>query len=180
MKRGDIKIRKGGQVWIETVIYLLIAFVMIALVLSFIRPKIEEIRDKAVIEQSLEVMNNIDSLISEIKESSGNKRLVDLNIKKGSLVIDGEKDKIIFEINSRYVYSELGEIVSIGNINASTEDKGEYNFVTLTRDFSEDYNLTYKKEDISKRLDKASTHYNIFITNNGILGGRTIINFDLK
>ncbi len=180
MKRGGIKLKKRGQVWIETVIYILIAFVMIGLVLSFIRPKIEEIRDKTIIEQSLEMINNLDSLISEIKEVSGNKRLVDLNVKKGSFILDGEGDKIQFEIYSRYIYTEEGANVTIGNVVAHTEDKGEYNYVLLTRDFSPDYNLTYKKEDVSKILNKATTHYKLYITNDGIIANKTNINFDLK
>jgi type II secretory pathway pseudopilin PulG len=170
--------KKKGQVWIETVIYLLIAFVMIGLVLSFIRPKIEEIRDKALIEQSLEVMKNIDNLILTIG-SPGNKRLIDLTIKKGDVIIDGENDTITFEINSRYVYTEPGEQVPIGNMVALTIDRGEYNFVTITRDFSNNYNLTYQNQDTSKTLNKASTPYKLYLTNNGALTNN-LINIDFN
>ena len=44
MKRGV-----NGQVWVETVTYTLIAIVMIGLVLSFAKPKIEELQDKTII-----------------------------------------------------------------------------------------------------------------------------------
>ena len=44
---------KRGQVWVETVIYTLIALVMIGLVLSFVQPKIMELQDKATLQQSI-------------------------------------------------------------------------------------------------------------------------------
>ena len=42
-----------AQIWIETVIYTLIAFVILGAVLGFAKPKIEELQDKSIIEQSL-------------------------------------------------------------------------------------------------------------------------------
>lgn len=168
-----------GQVWIETVIYLLIAFVMIGLVLSFIRPKIEELRDKAIIEQSLEVLNDIDELLLNIG-SPGNKRLIEIGIRKGSLKIDGSNDEVLFEMESRYIYTEPGQEVQIGNIVARTEEKGRYNLVTLKRDYSDEYNLKYKNEETLKTFNKASTPYKIFISNEGEESGETIINFDLE
>ena len=168
-----------GQVWVETVIYLLIAFVMMGLVLSFIRPKIEELRDKAIIEQSLEIIKDIDNLIVTLG-SPGNKRLVEIGIKKGSLTIDSEKDTIIFEMSSRYIYTEPGEIVQIGNINALTEIKGRENVITLKRNFSEEYNLTYKNEESFKTLGKSATPYRLFFTNEGELSDKIIINFDTE
>ena len=98
---------KRGQVWIETVIYTLIAFSLIAAVLAFVKPKIEEIQDNAIIEQSLGLMKDIDSTIREIIQGgSGNKRKLEIAIKKGSLGIDGENDRLVFEIDSRKLYSE--------------------------------------------------------------------------
>lgn len=171
---------KKGQVWIETVIYLLIAFVMIGIVLSFVRPEIEKMRDRAVIDRSLEVITNLDNLILTIG-SPGNKRLVDLNIRKGTFYIDGETDKIIFEIESRYLYTEPGEEVTQGNVIAKTTEKGEYNIITLTRDFSANYDLTYQEKDINKALTKATTPYRLYLTNNGATNSLKInIDFNLQ
>jgi hypothetical protein len=184
-KRG--KLRKGifsksfkGQVWVETVIYLLIAFVMMGLVLSFIRPKIEELRDKAIIEQSLAVIKDIDNLILTIG-SPGNTRLIEIGIRKGALVIDSAADTLTFEMDSRYIYTEPGEPVQIGNINATTTTKSGVNTVTLKRDFSREYNLTYKGEESLKTLGKASTPYRLSFTNEGEdSSGKIIINFDIQ
>jgi hypothetical protein len=183
-KRDKLKARGfsrnyKGQVWVETVIYLLIAFVMMALVLSYISPKIEELRDKAIIEQSLEIMKSIDNLIATIG-SPGNKRLIEVGINKGSLTIDSPNDKIIFEMESKYMYTEPGKIVEIGDINAITESIGETNRITLTRDFGDEYNLTYKGGESIKTLSTISASYNLFLTNEGEASNKIIIDFDTE
>jgi hypothetical protein len=167
-----------GQVWVETVIYLLIAFVMMGLVLSFIRPKIEELRDKAVIEQSLEILKNIDNLILTIG-SPGNTRVLEVGITKGSLIIDSANDTIIFQMDSSYTYTEPGQPVQIGNINALTETTGRTNVITLKRDFRPDYNITYQNGEVLKTLTQASTPYRLLLENKGELLNNKTINFDI-
>jgi|TARA_B100001971_G_C18265932_1_gene592376 hypothetical protein len=170
---------KRGQVWVETVIYTLIAFVMIGAVLAFIKPKIEEIRDKALIEQTIEVIESINFGIIELG-GEGNKRIIELGIKKGILKIDGENNLIIFEIESRHVYSQPGEDIYIGNIIANTKKRGTFNTVTLTSNYSE-YNLTYNQEDKLKTITRASTPYRLSISHHGENDdtGKPIIDFDI-
>lgn len=169
---------KKAQIWVETVIYILIAFVMIGLVLSFVRPKIEELQDKAVIDQTVGLINTLDGVFSEIVVP-GNKRIVDVTIKKGDLAFDVINDSVTFEIDSSYVYSEPGEAVMIGNINVSTVDKGKYSHVILTRNYSSQYNLTYKGGETKKILSKSTVPYKMVITNKGEDNfGRTIIDID--
>lgn len=182
MKKGDWKKSLAGckgQVWIETVIYLLIALVMISLVLAFVKPKIEELRDQAIIDQSIEILKNIDNSILTMGEA-GNKRVLEIGIKKGTLTIDSVNDNIIFEIDSRYLYTEVGQTVNLGNIQATTEDKGKNNLVTLKRDFSEEYNLTYKGEENAKTFPKSSTPYTISLTNKGEFSNKIKIDFDIQ
>lgn len=180
MKKGDtILDNHKGQVWIETVIYLLIALVMISLVLAFVKPKIEELRDEAVIDQSIEILKNIDNSILTIGEA-GNKRVLEIGIKKGTLTVDSQNEKIIFEIDSRYLYTEPGQTVSIGNIEATTQSKGKNNIVTLERDFGDQYNLTYKGEENPKTFPKSSTPYTISLTNKGEFSNKIKIDFDIQ
>ena len=152
---------------------------MIGLVLSFIKPKIEELRDKSVIEQSIGILQNIDNSIVTIG-SSGNKRLLEIGVKKGSLIIDSENDIVLFEIDSRYVYSEPGKVIQEGNIQEVTEEAGRYNKVTIKRDFSDEYNITYKDGESLKTLNRAPNPYRVFITNKGTLSNKVIINFDIE
>lgn len=185
IKRGSILFfmkkrmeNRKGQIWVETVIYILIAFVMIGLVLSFVRPKIEELKDKAIIDQTIELMNNLDKVFSEVI-IPGNKRIVEVNIRKGELKIDCDNDSLMFEIDSNYLYSEPGENIVVGNINVTTTEKGKYYHVALSRDYSLAYNITYKGGDTQKILSKSTVPYKVIISNGGEDGlDRTVIDLD--
>src|SRR3989344_7977654 len=61
--RSSLMRQTKGQIWVETVVYTLIAFTLIGLVLAFIKPKIEEIQDKGIVEQSVSVLQDMDSII---------------------------------------------------------------------------------------------------------------------
>lgn len=158
--------KKRGQVWIETVIYTLIAFVMIGLVLAYAKPKIEELQDKSIIEQSIGMMKDIDSTILTIG-CPGNQRAIELGIKKGILKIDGANDLIVFEIESKHTYSEPDTDIIDGNLIIHTEKRGKFNIVNLTRDYSEEYDITYQGEDKLKLISKSSISYKILISNQG-------------
>ena len=113
------RISKKGQIWIETVLYTLIAFILIAAVLAFVKPKIQEIQDKTIIVQSISAMEEINSLVTDVAIAGvGNKRTLQLKIEKGNLEIDGTNEKIVFEIESRHKYSEPGKKISVGSSNA--------------------------------------------------------------
>lgn len=171
---------KRGQVWVETVIYTLIAFVMIGAVLAFVRPKIEEFQDKAIIEQTLSTLEDINNIILSIVQGGvGNKRIPELGIKKGILKIDGETDRLIFEIESKYAYSESGIDVPIGNVIARTESQGKINLITLMLDYSDKYDITYQNESNLKLINKAATPYKIAIYNDGKKDGKTKIDFEV-
>ena len=74
----------------------------------------------------------------------------------------------------------MGQTVNLGNIQATTEDKGKNNLVTLKRDFSEEYNLTYKGEENAKTFPKSSTPYTISLTNKGEFSNKIKIDFDIQ
>jgi len=179
LKEKTFQKHKGGQVWVETVVYLLIAFVMIGLVLAFIKPKIEEMRDRTVIEQSLGILKEIDNSITTIG-SPGNKRLIEVGVRKGSIIIDSTTETVKFEIDSSYKYTEIGAPVQVGNIQALTTENGKNNKVTLTRDFSEGYDLTYDDQQIVKTLGKAANPYRLFIENKGESSSKLLIDFSAE
>ena len=160
--------KKKAQVWIETVIYTLIAFVIIGMVLAFVKPKIQEIQDKALIEQSIGIMEDLNTLIlSLIQGGQGNQRLLELMLKKGVLKIDGKNEKIVFEIESRYTYSQPGEDIAHGSLIARTERMGEFNIITLTSNYNAQYDITYRGEDELKTISPASTPYKLIISHEG-------------
>lgn len=169
-----------GQVWVETVIYTLIALTMMGAVLAFILPKIEEIRDKSVIEQSINLVKDINNVITSVVNSgAGNKRFVETNVRKGLIRIDGVADKLEFEMETSYVYSELGTPINLGDVEAITEDIGGLNKIKITANYN--YNITYNNIDEEKILEQASTPYIISIENKGEDGnGKTIINLNIN
>ena len=170
---------KRGQIWVETVIYTLTALTMMGAVLAFILPKIEEIRDKSVIEQSINSLKDVNNVIlSVVQGGAGNKRLVEMNIKKGAFKINGQDNKIIFEMETSYVYSEPGKNINLGNIEAITEDIGGTNKITLTASYN--YNIKFNGGEEEKILEQASTPYTITIENDGEESGETTINLDIN
>ena len=80
---------------------------------------------------------------------------------------DGINDTIYFVMDSRYVYSQLDQDVNVGGIIARTEKKGNINEVTLTKDYSGQYNITSQNKEELKELTKASTPYKIIISDSG-------------
>lgn len=170
MKRGKnyFLFNKKGQVWVETVIYTLIGLFMIGLVLSYAKPAIEESQDNAILKQSTQMLETIDSQILTIGPP-GSQKTIKVSINKGELKLDAREgiEKIIFEMDSKYYFSEENKIVSIGRIDSTTERVNNINEVTLSIDYNETYNLTIEGSDKLKTLTKSPTPYNIFIINNG-------------
>jgi len=159
---------KSAQVWVETVLYTLIAFAIIGLVLTYIKPEIEKFQDKAVIKQSITIMSDFDSKISEVvKNGEGNKRVLEISIKKGSLRVEGINDSIIFEVESIYPYTEPGEKYSEQGIEISTVEKSGKNKITLLSNYSETLNITYVGKEETKIFPKSSTFYRIYLENKG-------------
>ena len=70
-------------------------------------------------------------------------------------------------MDSTYQAGEPGEIVYVGNIQTLTEVNGRNSKITLKRDFSGEYNITYNGDKTLKTLNQAPTPYKLSITNNG-------------
>jgi type II secretory pathway pseudopilin PulG len=179
LKKGSA-VNNRGQIWVETVIYTLIAFSLMGLVLAFVIPKIQEIQDKGITEQSKKVLNDMDSLIKEIRGSPGNQRILELGMNKGSLTFDAANDKIFFELESKYQYSQPGENVSEGSIIVNTQEKSSINLLTLTLNYTGESNLTYSGQEISKTITKAPIPYKILIADTGKdSSGNPLINIEV-
>jgi type II secretory pathway pseudopilin PulG len=159
-----------SQIWIETVIYTLIAIAIIGAALAVVGPKIEEMKDRAIIEQTISVMNLFDNYISDVKESSGNKRIIEkVNIERGEFIVDGILDKLIFIIDdSRVAYSENGTDIMVGNIIMRTDNNKDESTktVTLALNYS-GLNVTYNGEDEKKIFSRAPSPYKFAVENRG-------------
>jgi len=170
---------KRGQIWVETVIYTLIGLAIIGLVLAAALPKINEQKDKVMIEQSIEALNNIDDKIVEVQRAVANRRVVDLDVRKGALVINTTEDTISWILDSSFPYSEEDVAISIGRLDVNTSRTGGAWQVELKVGYSAD--IQYGgKETGAYRLEVASTPYKFLIENNGLNGDGDKIIIDLS
>jgi len=158
--------RRKAQVWIETVIYTLIGLALIALVLSFVMPKINRSQDKLLVEQSIDTLNAIDQKMQEsMNGAAGSVRIIPaLSLKKGSLIIDSEANEIKIVVdNLGYEYSESGVSVPYGRVNILTE-KSQKNY-KVTLKIAPEYDIQYDGQDSAHTFQPASTPYKISISN---------------
>jgi len=162
-----LKMRKKAVIWVSTVLYILITIAVIGIAFAALKPKIDEMRDKTIIEQSIEMMGKLDETILQVSEVQGNVRQVQLNIKKGELDLDCENDKIIWIFNSAYKYSEENKNLNIGKIVLRTARKeGSSNLWTITLTISET-DLKYKEKDEKKRIAASELPISLTIENKG-------------
>jgi hypothetical protein len=164
---------RRGQIWVETVIYTLIGLAIIGIVLAVAKPKIDAKKDEIWIEQAFESLGKIDEKIFDVQAAAGNKRIVDLKIGKGALLIDVEHNKISWEIDSSFAYSEVRTPVSVGNVDVTTTGVGPYK-VSLAIDYDVDIRFEGLSSGV-KKLDSAPTPYRLSIENSGRNSGGSII-----
>ena len=162
---------KKAQVWVETVIYTLITLTLIGVVLAISIPVIEKQKDKAVIQNSINSLNEFDLTILSVKRAGIlNVREINLNIGKGKFKINGNNDSLIFEIpGSSYAYSEPGITVNIigTNMKSETKKKGGKYDVVLTLAYNNSANITINDKDELKEFSPAPVPYIFFIENMG-------------
>ncbi len=171
-----IFLSRGGQIWVETVIYTIIGLAIIGIVLAVATPAINKYKDRIVIEQTITTLNNLNEKILEVRdEGLGNRRVAELSIKKGSLTIDSPEEKVFYVLEeSSLEYSEAGENVSYGSIKIKTEKKGRKYAITLGLVY-DNINMSYNGKDEKRTFNSASTPYKLFIENNGASDGKVKI-----
>lgn len=166
---------RGGQIWVETVIYTLIGLALIGLVLAILTPQIREFRDRSVIEQTIESLNTFDSKIIEILDAPGNKRKITFSLDRGEIIIDSLNNDIKYILDESNVrYSEPGIELSLGRIKVLTEELTETYKITLRIPYS--YNITYDGADRNNEtFSPVSIPYEFFVENKGNINGNVWI-----
>lgn len=158
-----------GQVWLETVIYTLVGLALLGLVLGIVTPQINEYRDRAIIEQSVSVLNNIDAVIRTISADPGNARVIDVRLKQGAIEVNSIDDIIRFELDdSAFVYSEPGLTTLIGDIEVLTEEIGSRTKVSLTLNYSGKSDLSIESGDQIRSFSASSVPYRFRFENRGL------------
>jgi len=171
---------RNGQIWIETVLYTLIGIALIGLVLAIATPAINGARDRIVVEQTIETLNDWDSKINELLGTvSGNSRTISaLTMRKGELYVNPSNDSIVIMVKDLHSpYSELGIPIEIGKIQLISLQDGNSDFVRLTLDYKNLSDLTYAGGDELKKFVASPTPYSFLIRN---MGGANITQIDIE
>ena len=175
--------QKKAVVWVSTVLYVLIGLAVIGMLLAVLKPKIAEIKDKFITDQTMQSLNNMDNTILKLRETAGNRFVFPLSLNKGNFVIDGANEKIYWTMISNYQLSEENTPIQEGRINESTTKVGELWNITLELNYkydNVDFIINGEEKGI-KALSPASTIYKIWIENKGInQAGKQQIDFKVQ
>lgn len=176
--RSVIK-NKQGQVWVETVIYTLIGLSVIGILLAVSTPKINEMKDRLRINEAIDILNQMDTKISEVQSAPSNQRVYDLTINKGKVTIDASNDKIIWTIETNYKYSEPGTNFSVGDLKVLTTGDGFYT-VNLTREYDTDLMVNNGVGNQNYVMESASIPYVLTIKSVGNSGSAIKVDISVK
>lgn len=158
-----------GQVWIETVLYTLIGLSLIALVLSYVYPKVQSSQERILVDQTRESLASLDEVILTVNERGpGNIKTYDFTMKKGTLVVDGFNDEIFFVVDGLdHVYSEPGVPVQEGRLELLTQEGQKKNNVKLKLVYKQDddkgIDIKVNGKDIAKSFTQAPLPYKFSI-----------------
>lgn len=173
---------RKGQVWVETVLYTLIGFTLIGVVLAFVMPKIDQAKDRTLVEQTISSLTTINDYVEEVLRAPGNIRIVDpLLVSRGALYINTTGDSIYYEINDlSSLYSENGSELSSGKVKYVSMGGADQSSIRIKISYDE-LNITYAGKDNSavKKISAAATPYKLKIENQGQTGGgKTVISLE--
>ena len=171
----NFRISSRAQVWVETVIYTLIGLAIIGILLAAATPQINATKDKVIIEQTIDTINQISSRVYDVQIAPGNKRILSLKITKGTFYVNSSNNEISWVLDSSYKYSEIGKQVSLGGMRVLTTEGAPYT-VSLYMNYT--INLTYAGQKSSVSFEESPTPYTLTIENKGLVGGN-INNIDL-
>jgi type II secretory pathway pseudopilin PulG len=172
--------RKKAQIWIETVLYTLMGIALIGIVLAIATPRINESRDRILVEQTIESLNVWDDRIGElIDRGQGNVRSIPaFTMKRGELIINSTSDEIIFVVDGlSNPYSEVGFEIREGNIILTSYETERSAYVVLVLKYQNVTNITYASSEENKKFTAASTPYAFSIKN---LGGQPYPQIDIE
>lgn len=158
-----------SQVWVSTIVYILIGLTIISTLIIAAKPKIDEARDRFVINHMINVMSSLDSTINEVNDVIGTKRIFELKISKGELKILPKENRIEYIIITNFEFSQPGTLINMGKINLITnKTKGKIQTL-LWIEYNEPINLTTSPNEEGEilSLTLSPTTYKLFIENLG-------------
>jgi len=159
-------INKKAQIWVETVLYTVVILSIIAIVLSFAIPKIDQGRDRLIIEQSIGALKNLDETIYDAARQNGNIRVIEFSLKRGTLDFDMAHNNITLHIQGlKSIYSEPNETIKDGDVLIKSVEGQKTNEIYLTISYQNSIDLKFEGQDNLVSLPSASLPYTFSIEN---------------
>lgn len=156
---------KKAVVWISTILYTMISLAIIGLLLSVIQPKISQIRDSLVIDQTKTGLAEINKIILDTSTASGMRLPSEFRLGKGLLIISGQNNSIEWTYDTKYKYSEVGRLTRPAGIYELTTEIGKDTYrISLKLNYS-DIDLKYKDQETEKIVQPGSIPYKIWFEN---------------
>jgi hypothetical protein len=158
--------KKQGVVWISTILYTMISLAIIGLLLAVIQPKISQVRDSVIIDQTKTSLIQIDETVLNVQEAPGMRLSSEIRLGKGQLVLSGKNNSIEWTYDSKYKYSEVNRTIRSASIYESTTQIGADMYrISLKLIYTS--NLTVNSQDTDKILQAGSIPYKIWFENKG-------------
>lgn len=159
---------KKAVIWVSTVLYILITIAVLSIAFAALKPRIDEMRDKAIIEQSIDMMSKIDETISQVQDTQGTVREVQINLKKGSLIFDCPNKNIVWQFDSVSKYSQETKPIQNGNIEILTNKKaGASGVWNVTLKLVYENEITFEGQSVKKTINSAELPFTLYIKNTG-------------
>lgn len=171
-------VQKQAAIWVSTVLYILISLAIIGIVIAAVTPRINAAKDRATIEQSIIMLDSIDSTIQKVNQVQGTKLKAEFKMSRGLLTINPLTDTIKWQLNnSAYKYSEPDVTINISAIQLKTTkaSQGSWN-VELMLNYSNKIDIQFGV----KTLQPAEVPYKLWIENVGISNGLNQINITVS
>ncbi|MEK6927576.1 MAG: hypothetical protein AABX11_04025 [Nanoarchaeota archaeon] len=168
---------KKGQVWIETTLYTLIGLAIIAMVLTYALPKITSYQEKIVIEQSINSMRQLDSLINAVASAGpGNRRSYDINFKTGELIFNGSSENVYFILKElSKPYSEVGIPINQKGVVVKTSQETKKYSTRLDLNYNSNNTDIATEDGAILSLPPSAVGYRIWVYHNGTASGKNQI-----
>lgn len=157
---------KRGAVWVSTVLYILISLAIIGMVIAAVTPRINSAKDRATIEQTIIMLDNLDSTIQQVSQVQGTKLKSEFKMSRGFLTIDSTAETIVWQLNnSVYKYSEPDVKINISSIEVLTTNAagGQGWNIELRLNYKGNLNLN----STVGNLQPAEVPYKLWIENKG-------------
>lgn len=157
--------KKEGVVWISTILYTMISLAIIGLLLTVIQPKISQMRDSIIIDQTKTSLAEIDKTILDVSGAPGMRLPSEVRLGRGQLIISGAGNSIEWTYDSKYKYSEVNRTIRSASIYEMTRQLGTDQYrISLKINYS-DIDLKFNGLEQDKVLQAGSIPYKIWFEN---------------